>query len=403
MDNPRHIIHMDLDSFFVSVERLKNSKLMGIPVIVGGGDRGVVAACSYEARKFGVRSAMPMRQARFLCPDATIISGDHEDYSKYSRLVTEVIASSVPLYEKASIDEFYADLTGMDRYFGTAMFCKELKTKIVKESGLPITYGLASNKLLGKVATNEVKPNGQIEVPLGTERAYLAPLAVEKMPMVGQKTATLLKDMGVSTIKILSEIPPEMLIRLLGKNGSTLSRRARGVDDTPVIPYIEQKSISTEDTFSSDTMDLDFLQSRLVRMIEKIGFELRHQKKMTGCVTLKLRYADFNTVTKQCRISYTASDHTLLETAAALLRKLYDRRLLVRLLGVRFTDLVTGAHQISLFDDTQEMISLYQQIDSIKSQFGPLSLIRASGVDKPDKDRQRVKQRALQLQRAYKT
>jgi DNA polymerase-4 len=383
MDNPRHIIHMDLDSFFVSVERLKNSKLMGIPVIVGGAERGVVAACSYEARQFGVRSAMPMRQARFLCPDATIISGDHEHYSKYSRLVTEVIADSVPLYEKASIDEFYADLTGMDRYFGTALYCRELKTKIVRETGLPITYGLASNKLLGKVATNEVKPNGQIEIPFGTERCYLAPLAVDKMPMVGQKTTTLLKDMGVSTIKILSEIPPEMLVRLLGKNGSTLSRRARGIDDTPVIPYTEQKSISTEDTFLSDTMDMNFLQARLVRMIEKIGFELRQQKKMTGCVTVKLRYSDFNTVTKQCRITYTGSDQNLLEAATALLRKLYDRRLLVRLLGVRFTDLIAGAHQISLFDDTQAMVSLYRQIDNIKSQFGPLALIRASGIERP--------------------
>ena len=380
METQRQIIHMDLDSFFVSVERLKNSKLCGIPVIVGGGTRGVVAACSYEARRYGVHSAMPMRQARFLCPDATVISGDHEDYSKYSRLVTEVIADQVPLYEKASIDEFYADLTGMDRYFGTAKFCKELKEKIARESGLPITYGLASNKLLGKVATNEVKPNGQIEIPFGAERSYLAPLTVDKMPMVGQKTATLLKDMGISTIRLLSEIPVQMLVRLLGKNGSVLSKRAQGIDDTPVIPYTEQKSISTEDTFYSDTMDLDYLQSRLVRMIEKIGFELRQQKKMTGCVTVKLRYADFNTVTKQCKIAYTASDHCLLQTAAMLLRKLYDRRLLVRLVGVRFTDLIAGAHQISLFDDTQEMISLYQQIDHIKTRFGPLSLMRASGV-----------------------
>ncbi|HTN38078.1 MAG TPA: DNA polymerase IV [Arachidicoccus sp.] len=380
MDEQRQIIHMDLDSFFVSVERLKNSSLNGKPVIVGGAERGVVAACSYEARTFGVRSAMPMRQARFLCPDAIIISGDHEDYGRHSKLVTDVIADSVPIYEKASIDEFYADLTGMDRFFGTAMFSAELKKKITKETGLPISYGLASNKLLGKVATNEVKPNGQIEIPFGSEKNYLAPLAIQKMPMVGTKTATLLRDMGVSTIKILSEIPQEMLIRLLGKNGRTLSRRASGIDDTPVIPYTEQKSISTEDTFFTDTMDMDFLQSKLVRMIEKISFELRQQKKMTGCITVKLRYADFNTVTKGCRIPYTASDHVLLETAAKLLRKLYDRRLLVRLLGIRFTDLVTGAHQISLFDDTQEMISLYQQIDSIKNRFGPMSLIRASGV-----------------------
>lgn len=382
MNEQRHIIHLDLDSFFVSVECLKNDQLKGKPVIVGGGERGVVAACSYETRTFGVHSAMPMRQAKFLCPDAIIISGDHEEYSRQSRLVTEVIASAVPTYEKASIDEFYADLTGMDRYFGTAKFSAELKKKITKETGLPISYGLASNKLLGKVATNEVKPNGQIEIPFGTERHYLAPLAIQKMPMVGGKTATLLRDMGVTTIKILSEIPATMLTRLLGKNGQTLSKRANGIDDTPVIPYTEQKSISTEDTFINDTMDIDFLQSRLVRMIEKIAFELRQQKKMTGCISVKIRYSDFNTVTKQCSIAYTASDHVLLQTAAQLLRKLYDRRLLVRLVGVRFTDLITGAHQISLFDDTQEMIRLYQQIDSIKNKYGALSLIRASGVAK---------------------
>lgn len=382
MNEQRHIVHLDLDSFFVSVECLKNGKLKGKPIIVGGGQRGVVAACSYEARTFGVHSAMPMRQAKFLCPDAVIISGDHEEYSRQSRLVTEVIASTVPTYEKASIDEFYADLTGMDRYFGTAKFSAELKTKITKETGLPISYGLASNKLLGKVATNEVKPNGQIEIPFGTEKNYLAPLAIQKMPMVGGKTATLLRDMGVTTIKILSEIPTAMLTRLLGRNGQTLSKRANGIDDTPVIPYTEQKSISTEDTFINDTMDVDFLQSRLVRMIEKIAFELRQQKKMTGCIAVKIRYSDFNTVTKQCSIAYTASDHVLLETAAQLLRKLYDRRLLVRLIGVRFTDLITGAHQISLFDDTQEMIRLYQQIDSIKNKYGALSLIRASGVAK---------------------
>jgi len=377
---------MDLDAFFVSVECLKNSSLRGKPLIVGGGERGVVAACSYEARKFGVHSAMPMRQAKFLCPQAIVISGDHEDYSKFSRKVTEVIADSVPLYEKASIDEFYVDMTGMDRWFGTMKYTGELKEKIKKETGLPITWALASNKLLGKVATNEVKPDGQIEIPFGYEKPYLAPLAVQKMPGVGDKTTTLLRDMGVTTIKILSEIPREMMARMFGKTGIGLSKRANGVDESPVIPYTEQKSISTEDTFNNDTMDLEFLNRKIVALTEKIAFELRQQKRVTGCITVKLRYSDFNTVTKQASIAYTSSDQILIEKAKELFKKLYDRRLLVRLIGIRFTDLVAGARQIDLFGDTQEAIQLYQQIDSIKKQFGADKLRLGAGVDPSERE-----------------
>jgi DNA polymerase-4 len=375
--NERAIVHLDLDAFFVSVECLKNTAFKGKPLIVGGGERGVVAACSYEARAFGVHSAMPMRTALYLCPHATVIKGDHEDYSRYSRQVTEVIAESVPTFEKASIDEFYTDLTGMDKFFNTAQFSKELKARIYKETGLPITYALASNKLVSKIATNEVKPNGQTIIPFGNEKSYLAPLAIEKMPMIGNKTATLLREMGVRTIRTLSEIPASLLGARFGKNGLELSRRANGIDDTPVIPFTEQKSISTQETFNNDTIDVSFLNKEVVRMTEKIGFELRQQNKVAGCVTVKLRYANFDTVTRQISIPYTGSDHILLRTAKELFDKLYDRRMLVRLVGVRFSDLVPGNYQISLFDDTQEMIQLYQAIDSIKKQFGAASLVRA--------------------------
>lgn len=375
--NERAIVHLDLDAFFVSVECLKNSAFKGKPLIVGGGERGVVAACSYEARAFGVHSAMPMRTALYLCPHATVIKGDHEDYSRYSRQVTDVIADSVPTFEKASIDEFYTDLTGMDKFFNTAQFSKELKARIYKETGLPITYALASNKLVSKIATNEVKPNGQTIIPFGNEKSYLAPLAIEKMPMIGNKTATLLREMGVRTIRTLSEIPATLLGARFGKNGFELSRRANGIDETPVVPFTEQKSISTQETFNNDTIDINFLNKEVVRMTEKIGFELRQQQKVAGCVTVKLRYANFDTVTRQISIPYTASDHILLRTAKELFDKLYDRRMLVRLVGVRFSDLVPGSYQINLFDDTQEMIQLYQAIDSIKKQFGAGSLVRA--------------------------
>lgn len=375
----RQIAHLDLDTFFVSVERLKNSKLLDKPVIVGGGTRGVVAACSYETRKFGVHSAMPMRTALYLCPQAIVIAGDYENYSKYSKLVTDVIADNVPLYEKASIDEFYTDMTGMDKFFGTAKYMVELKQKITKETGLDITYALASNKLIGKVATNEVKPNGQIQIPFGNERSYIAPLHIRKMPGIGEKTSLLLTDMGVKTIKILSEIPQQMLIKMFGKSGTELSRRANGIDETPVIPYREQKSISSESTFDNDTIDINFLESQLVHLTEKIGFELRDQNKQTGCITVKIRYADFNTYTKQITIPYTSADHILIKTATELFHKLYDRRLLVRLIGIRFSDLIHGHYQINLFEDSQRIIKLYQQVDGIKHRFGSNVISRAKG------------------------
>ena len=378
----REVVHLDLDTFFVSVERLKNSTLNGKPVIIGGGDRGVVAACSYETRVFGVHSAMPMKLALRLWPQALVIRGDHEDYSKYSRMVTDVIASRVPLYEKASIDEFYVDMTGMEKFFGTRLFSAELKQTIRRETGLPITYALASNKLVSKIATNEVKPNGQIEIPFGREKDYLAPLAIQKMPGVGDKTGALLKQMGIKTIRLLSEIPVEMLETIFGKFGRDLWRKAQGIDESPVIPYSEQKSIGTENTFEADTINIRFLESELVRMTEKIAFELRQDGRLTGCITLKLRYSDFNTLTKQAVIPYTASDLVLLKKAKELFHRLYDRRLRVRLLGIRFTHLIPGTYQINLFEDTQEMISLYQQIDSIKSQFGETLLKRASSMVK---------------------
>jgi DNA polymerase-4 len=381
LSNARHIAHFDLDAFFVSVECLKNSQLKGKPLIVGGtGDRGVVAACSYEARKFGIHSAMPIKIARRLCPQAIIIRGDMEAYSRYSKLVTDIIKDNTPLFEKSSIDEFYVDLTGMDKYFGCSLFVADIKKKVSGESGLPVSYGLASNKLISKVATNEIKPNGQIEIPFGEEKKFLAPLNIVKIPGIGKETAFLLLRMGVETVKILSDIPVEMLQNLLGRNGTELWRRANGIDETPVIPYHEQKSISTENTFNSDTIDINFMYSELTRMVERIAFQLRDQNRLTGSVTVKLRYSNFETFTKQKAMPYTNADHILLKTTRELFDKLYDRRLLVRLLGVRFTHLIPGNYQISLFEDTQEMISLYQAIDSVKHRYGEKYVMRAVGL-----------------------
>lgn len=376
----RQIVHIDLDTFFVSVERLQNSSLLGKPVIVGGlSDRGVVSACSYEARHFGVHSAMPIRMARQLCPHAVFIRGDMDTYSRYSNVVTDIIAEAVPVYEKASIDEHYLDLTGMDRYFGTYQFTRELRQKIMRESGLPISFGLSVNKTVSKIATGEAKsgPERELYVQREQVRPFLNPLSIRKIPMLGPKTFSLLRNMGVAKIETLSQLPPDIMERVLGKNGIDLWRKANGIDPSPVERYYERKSIGSEQTFESDTTDLRQLNEWLVRMTEKLAFELRTRNKLTACVVVKIRYSDFDTHTIQKRIAYTAFDHVLIREAKDLLQRLYTRRVLVRLLGVRFTHLVSGSQQLSLFEDRPEQVQLYQAMDRIRKRFGGDAVGRA--------------------------
>ena len=374
----RNIIHMDLDAFFVSVECKLNPKLKGRPLIVGGSSRrGVVAACSYEARHFGVHSAMPMYLAMQLCPDATVISGDMEAYSQHSHMVTEIIHEASPVYEKASIDEFYIDASGMDKFFGAYKWAVELRKKVIKDSGLPISLALSINKTISKVATAEFKPNAEKRIEKGSEREFLDPLAVEKIPMIGKQTAAFLHDMGVRNVKTLREMPVKLLTSAFGKNGISLWNKANGIDDTPVQPYSDQKSISTECTFEEDTIDVKRLNSILIAMVEKIAFKLREEKKLTACVTVKIRYSNFDTETKQVHIPFTSSDHILLSVVQELFKKLYNRRMLIRLIGIRFSSLVHGNHQVDLFIDTEENISLYEKMDYIKHRFGADKLMRA--------------------------
>jgi len=378
----RSVIHLDLDAFFVAVECKRDSKLKGKPLIVGGQSRrGVVAACSYEARHFGVHSAMPMYLALQLCPDATVISGDMEAYSIHSHLVTQIIEERAPLFEKASIDEFYIDATGLDRFFGTFLWAKELRHAIIKESGLPISMALSVNKLVSKVATGEFKPNAERQIPPGEEKDFLAPLSVEKIPMVGKQTASFLYDMGVRTVATLREMPLKFLYSAFGKNGLSLWNKAHAIDDSPITSYREQKSISTECTFDSDTIDVKKLKSILIAMVEKVAFQLREQNKLTSCVTVKIRYSNFDTETKQIHVPYTSSDHLLLRSVLGLFEQLYSRRMLIRLVGVRLSGLVNGNYQISLFDDTEESINLYEAIDRIKHKHGSEKLMRAVTLD----------------------
>jgi DNA polymerase-4 len=367
----RSILHLDLDAFFVAVEQLRNDSLRGKPLLIGGNsNRGVVASCSYEARAFGVRSAMPMRQALQLCPDAMVLRGDMEVYSKYSALVRAVIDEQAPLYEQASIDEFYLDLTGMDKHIGCWKWSNLLRERIIKETGLPLSLGLSANKTVSKVGTGEAKPNGALLVPDGTEKQFLAPMPVGKIPSVGLETARRLAIMGVRTCQVLSDMPPVFLERTFGKHGISIWKKANGQDDSPVVPYRERDSISAERTFQADTIDMRILNDQIRRLTAQLAFELRSLGKLTACVTVKLRYADFNTFTRQVKIPYTAQDSLLVQHALNMFERLYARRQAIRLVGVRFSNLVQGSSQLSLFDDTEREARLLTAMDKIRRRFG---------------------------------
>lgn len=377
----RSIVHMDLDTFFVSVERLVNRDLAGKPVIIGGlSDRGVVASCSYEARAYGVHSAMPIKLARQLCSEATFIRGDMEQYSRYSDMVTDIIAEAAPVYEKASIDEHYIDITGLDRFFGCLQWSRELRQRIIRETGLPISLGLSVNKTVSKIATGEAKPNGLRNVPAPVVQPFLDPLSISKIPMIGPQTYKLLRSMGIITIETLSRIPMEMMERVLGQNGIIIWKKANGIDITPVRPWSEQKSMSAERTFEQDTTDIQQLERTLLRMTEGLAFELRQKQKMTACVTVKIRYSNFDTHTLQKRIPYTSFDHLLKEVVKGLFTQLYGRRMLIRLVGVRLSQLISGTYQMNLFEDSPEMIRLYQSMDLIRKRYGKHAIHSASAI-----------------------
>lgn len=368
---------MDLDSFFVSVECLKDPSLLGKPVVVGGtGDRGVVSSCSYEARKFGIHSAMPTAQARRLCPQAIFIRGSYSDYSKYSHLVTDIIASNAPLYEKTSIDEFYLDISGLDKYFGCWKWAKELRQKIMIETGLPISMGVSTSKTVSKIATGEAKPNGELLIERGKEKEFLAPLPVSKIPMVGDKTYETLVRLGISKIGTLQNTPPELLQRNLGDHGISIWEKANGICHRTIETHWERKSISSEETFQKDSSDAEKLKAELVGLTEKLAFDLRSKKKVTACVAIKLRYAGFETHTSQMSIPYTAADHLLIPRVKELFDKNYKGRP-VRLIGVRFSHLVEGQYQQDLFDAGEDRQKLYDAMDKLREKFGDHTIKRA--------------------------
>ncbi|WP_260256263.1 DNA polymerase IV [Elizabethkingia meningoseptica] len=370
-------MHCDLDTFFVSVERLINSDLIGKPVLIGGSsDRGVVASCSYEARKFGVHSAMPMRLARQLCPEAVLVRGDHDLYSKYSNIVTEVIEEKIPIVEKASIDEHYLDMTGMDQFFGTWKLTQELRQRIIKETGLPISFGLSVNKTVSKIATGEAKPCGERKVDGGTEKTFLAPLSIRKIPGIGSKTYPLLRNMGISHIYTLQQMNVMTMKQVLGENGVSIWNKANGIDNSLVVPFHQQKSMSKEHTFEQDTIDMELLRRIMLSMVDELAFDLRKDGRLTSCVTVKIRYSNFDTHNKQAKLAFTSSERTISEKVLQLFDKLYSRRMLIRLIGVKFSNLIVGNYQPDLFDDTIEDINLSKAMDKIRLRYGHQSVIR---------------------------
>lgn len=391
----RAVVHIDMNTFFVSCERLTNSELDGIPLIIGGGERGVVASCSYEARRFGVRSAMPINMAMKLCPQAKIMKGDMELYSRLSHDITEIIQQKAPVVEKASIDEFYLDITGMDKFHGSYKWTSELAHTITKETGLPLTFALSINKTVSKIGTGEGKQKQNLEIPEHMVQQFLNPLSVQKIPMVGEKTFQLLSRIGIRTIKTLSEMPAEALQKMIGQNGIELWKKANGIDNNPVEPYTERKSISTEHTFSQDTIDMDKLKRVILGMVEKLAFQLRSEQWLTSTVTIKIRYANFDTETKQSRVQYTSADHILTQTAVDLFEKLYQRRMRLRLIGVRFSGLVRGTYQIDLFQDTEEMLALYQAMDRMKSRYGFDAVMRCAGASFKPNNKNEILKRKL--------
>ncbi|TWJ00836.1 DNA polymerase-4 [Mucilaginibacter frigoritolerans] len=382
MSFQRQIVHIDLDSFFVSVERKFDPSLIGKAVIIGGSaDRGVVASCSYEARAFGVHSAMPTRQALQLCPHAILIRGSHGRYGEASREVTEIIHNAVPLYQKTSVDEFYIDYTGMDRFHNAYQHASELRQKIMRDTGLPISFGMASGKTVAKMATNEAKPNGQLLIPHGKEKEFLAPLNINKIPGLGESTSQKLYQYGIEKIGDLQKADIRFLEAILGKAGKFIWERANGIDHSEIIPYSDRKSISTEHTFHTNIADKNAIETILVSMTEELAYKLRKENKVASCLAIKVRYANFETHTQQEKISLTAAEHILIPGVKNLLKKAWNQYRPIRLIGVRLSDLCSGSYQINLFDDNEERIKLYKAMDKINFKFGEKTVCRAAGME----------------------
>lgn len=377
----RSILHLDIDNFFISCERLLDRSLLYQPLIIGGtSDRGIVLSCSDEAKYYQVKKGMSIKMALKLCPEAKVMKGDFDLYSKKSIEITEIISEVAPVMEKTSMDEFYIDISGMDRFIGSVKWSDQLSSSIVKHSGLRACYGLSVNKTVSKIASLEAKIEGKKIIGSASVQPFLNPLPVGRIPRVGQQTADVLHRIGVRKIQTLAEMPVLAVSKLIGKKGKQLWSKANGVDNTPVIEYNEKKSISTEEVFETDTLDLVGLQSCISKMVEKLCFELRNSKRLTSMVSVRIRYTNSDSELATKRIQYSSRDDVVLPVLLELFDKLYQRRMRLRSVRVSFSGLVGGHYQIDLFNDTTEMVSLYQAIDSIKGRYGEQFIQRGTSI-----------------------
>jgi DNA polymerase-4 len=372
----RTIMHIDLDSFFVSVEQVLNPELKDKPVVVGGNPnrRGVVATASYEARTFGLRSGMPLVTAARLCPEAILIEGNFTKYREYSKKFMTIISEFSPFIEPVGIDEAYLDVTGFESIHGTIrQMADKIKQRIRSELGLSASIGIASCKVVAKVASDLSKPDGLIEVLPSEERNFLAPMPVEELPGVGKSTVKVIKNLGVYTIGALSRMPLHTLKRRLGTAGEMLHRLANGIDDREVLTPGEAKSISRETTFREDTKDRSFLESTLWAESEKVGADLRRKGKQAKCVNLKLRFADFSTITRSQTLQKGIdTDQAIFETGISLLdRALTSEKQEVRLIGIGISNLVETSRQSTLFaSSNRKLENLNKVIDNIRDRYG---------------------------------
>jgi DNA polymerase IV len=376
----RTILHADLDAFYASVEVLDNPSLRGRPVIVGGdpGARGVVSAASYEARRFGVNSAMPLRTAARLCPRGVFLPGRPERYRELSTQVMRIFASYTPLIEPISLDEAFLDVTASAAAFGDGeTIARQIKDRVRAEAGLVVSVGVATNKLCAKVASDLRKPDALVVVPPGDESAFLAPLPVSRLWGVGPSAREALADLGVSTIGQLAAVGEATLRRRFGSHGAELARRALGIDPSPVVPTHEPKSIGHEHTFERDVIDPERLELLLLDLADSVAARLRHHGLAAGAVQLKLRYEGFETLTRQATLPrQTRESEPLYEAAVALLRGTLQPGRGVRLVGLTAIGL-SGSQQLTLFDDPRRADRVAASIDAVRSRFGERAITRA--------------------------
>jgi DNA polymerase-4 len=370
------ILHIDMDAFFVSVELLERPDLRGLPVVVGGqrDQRGVVSSASYEARRFGIHSAMPLRTAAKLCPQAVFLDGHHDLYGIWSDRVAEILAKFSPTVEMASIDEAYVDLAGTDRLHGPPLAAAhKLLREITYTTGLPCSGGLGATRLVAKVASDQAKPRGLVWVPRGSESAFLAPLSVRRIPGIGRVTQAALNGLGIESVGELQQLTLDRLEEIFGRWGTALFRKAHGIDSYEFFVDAEPKSLSHNQTFSTDTNNRTILESTLSYLCQKASKRLRDAGLHARTVTLTLRYADFTTITRGHTLQEPSDlDTEFLKAFRELFTRTWDGKAMLRLVGVDLSSFSIGSGQLELLDPgrREKLERLARAADKLRDRFG---------------------------------